>query len=423
MADKVKVICKDETIEGILVPSEDSKFVVVKLDSGYNIGIKKNKVKEIKKLGTVKVSATKPKPVKSKGPKITILHTGGTIASKVDYETGAVTSKFDPKEILAMFPELADIAQVDSRLLRNIMSENMRFEHYNLLAKEVEKEVKKGAKGVIITQGTDTLHYTAAALSFALENVPIPVLVVGSQRSSDRPSTDGYMNLICAATFIANSNFSGVGVCMHENISDDTCLIINGVDARKMHSSRRDAFRPVNAIAVARVDYEKKKIQMLRKTKAPAEKFKLKLFDPKKKVGLVKLHTNMYAAELEPYKKFDALVLELFALGQGPVLKQDDFMHENEKIGKILKSLSLSIPIGASSQCLYGRVDMTVYSEGRHMMSLGVIGNGTDMTPETAFIKMAWLISNYKPDEVRQLYSENLRGEISEQTEKDAFLN
>jgi glutamyl-tRNA(Gln) amidotransferase subunit D len=172
-----------------------------------------------------------------------------------------------------MFPEINKIANISSKLVRNMWSGNMRFAHHNSIAKEIKKEVDKGVKGVIVTHGTDTLHYTSAALSFILEDLSIPVILVGAQRSSDRGSSDAAMNLISAAIFITNSNYSGVTVCMHENPNDDSCLIMNGLKTRKMHSSRRDAFRPINEIAIARVKPKEKKIEYLQKITKKTGKF------------------------------------------------------------------------------------------------------------------------------------------------------
>ncbi|NQU97876.1 Glu-tRNA(Gln) amidotransferase subunit GatD [Candidatus Woesearchaeota archaeon] len=421
--DKVKVFYKKETIEGVLMPEEDSKFIFVKLDSGYNIGLKKSLVKKIDVVKVKKSVKSKSKKIASKKglPKISILNTGGTITSKVDYSTGAVTAKFTPEEVLELFPAVRNIANIDAVMVRNIMSENMRFDHYNLMAKAVEKEVKKGVSGVIIAHGTDTLHYSSAALSFALEGINIPVVFVGSQRSSDRPSTDSLVNLVSATMFITQTKYKGVFLCMHENNSDNTCIVSSGTKVRKMHTSRRDAFRPINTPPVAIIDYEKKKIKKIAKEKKAVGKFQLKLFNPKLKVGMFKFHTNIYAEQLEPYKKFDALLLEAFALGQAQIIKQDAFMTENMKIGKLVKELARKMPVAVASQCIYGRIDMNVYSEGRELQKLGVIGNYTDMTPETAFIKLAWLLSNHKKN-VRKLFSENIRGEISERSEKEGFL-
>ena len=303
--DLVKIETKEETFEGVLMP-EEKGVVVVKLRSGYNIGIDKSKIKKIsitekrKELKSTTLQLDQNKSL----PKISILHTGGTIASKVDYETGGVISRFTPEEIISMFPELKNIAQLSSRLVRNMWSDDMRFAHYNILAKEIEKEVKSGADGIIITHGTDTLHYTGAALSFALENLPIPVILVGAQRSSDRASSDAGMNLICASEFIAKTDFAGVVLCMHDKTSDSKCAILPGVKCRKMHSSRRDAFKAINTTSIATVDSDSRKIDFLRtdyNKKDKNRKLQLKLFDEKLKVGLLKIHTNMYSSEFKSY--------------------------------------------------------------------------------------------------------------------------
>ena len=196
--DKVKVITKEKEQVGILMPNQETDSVIIKLENGYNIGIKKSKVKKIELVEKYKEKHTSSKPhtPNKKLPSITILHTGGTIASKVDYETGGVIAKFEPAELIDMFPELTKIGNFDSKLIEQIFSEDMRFEHYQKMAKAVKKEYDNAAQGVIITHGTDTLGYTAAALSFMLENINIPVILVGAQRSSDRGSSDAAMNLI-----------------------------------------------------------------------------------------------------------------------------------------------------------------------------------------------------------------------------------
>src|SRR3989344_7639397 len=253
----VKLHLKDELIEGLLV-NEDEKHYVVKLSSGYNVGVSKRSVVRIEKSEIEPKEKPRPTPHHNSFlPKVLILHTGGTIASKVDYQTGAVTARFEPSELIAMFPELRELADIDSKLLANMASDDMRFSHYNLMAREIESELKKdpNLKGIIITQGTDTIHYTTAALGFIFEHLSIPVVIVGSQRSSDRGSTDAAMNLVSAVAFIANTSLSGVFICMHESMDDNSCIILNGFNAKKMHSSRRDAFKPINLPAVARIDY------------------------------------------------------------------------------------------------------------------------------------------------------------------------
>jgi glutamyl-tRNA(Gln) amidotransferase subunit D len=417
--DLVKIETKEESFEGVLMP-EEKEAVVLKLKSGYNLGIERSQIKKIsvlEKKKEHKVPELKVDQNKSL-PKISILHTGGTIASKVDYETGGVISKFTPEEIIAMFPELKNIAQLSSRLVRNMWSDDMRFAHYNILAKEIAKEIKSGTEGIIITHGTDTLHYTGAALSFVLENLSVPVILVGAQRSSDRASSDAGMNLICASEFIVKTDFAGVALCMHDRTSDSKCAILPGTKCRKMHSSRRDAFKSINSSPFATVDFDSRKIEFLRKDylkKDKNQKLQLKLFDEKIKVGLLKIHTNMYSSEFKTYDSFDGLVIEGTGLGHAPISEIDEFTKEHTKIFDAIKNLiKKGTFVAMSTQTIYGSVDMNVYSPGRKLVEIGVLGNHTDMHPETAFIKLAWLLSNFKKDEVRELYSKNLRGEISE---------
>ena len=432
--DLVEVITSSEILRGTLLqsPELEKDVVIIKLSSGYNIGINKGKIRKISLVQQPPGKEEKPAAAAAKKedsqknlPKISILHTGGTIASKVDYRTGGVVARFTPEEILEMFPELKGIASIDSHLIRNMWSEDMRFAHYNLMAKEIAKEAAKGFDGVIITHGTDTMHYSSAALAFALEGLGIPVILVGAQRSSDRGSTDAATNLVSAAYFIANSDFAGVAICMHENMSDGAALILPAAKTRKMHTSRRDAFRPINTTAIARVDFEARNISFLTSSyskKDRQSKLKLKLFDEKLKVGILKTHPNMHPAEFAAYKNFDGLVIEGFALGQAPINQVDEFTTEHKKNLSEISALCKKLPVVMASQSIYGRLQMNVYSTARDLQAAGVVGNPSDMTPETAFIKLAWLLSNYKKQEVRELITKNLRGEITERTEAGAFL-
>jgi glutamyl-tRNA(Gln) amidotransferase subunit D len=407
--DKIKIETKDNCFEGILMPSFGN--IVIKLSSGYNIGFEKKDVKSMKVLEKhveKNSSQEKLKFVKEK-KNIVILHTGGTIASKVDYETGAVVARYTPEEIVTQFPELSELANIQSRLISNMFSEDMRFSNYNVLAKEIEKEVKNNVDGIVITHGTDTLHYTAAALSFVLEGLGVPVILVGAQRSSDRGSSDAAMNLICAVEFILKTEFAEVGICMHKNQSDDVCWLLPGLKCRKLHSSRRDAFRPVNAKQYAEVDYNTRKVQIIDNSFRPKEKkeLKLRLFKDVK-VGILKSHTNMFVEEFKAYSKFCGLILEGTGLGHMPI----DQHEENKAIFNELKKLVKKMPVVMTTQCLFGRVNMNVYSNGRMLKEIGVLGDQMDLTSETAFIKLAWLLSNH-PKNVREMMNENVRGELS----------
>lgn len=424
--DFIGVISEEKAIEGTLMPSAKKDVTIIKLDSGYNIGINK---KGIKSINLIKPHSKKPsKKIILKYNKdlktITILHTGGTIASQVDYDTGGGITRFTPEEIISMFPELQKIANVRSRLIRNMWSQDMRFSHYNIIAREIEKEIKKGTDGIIITHGTDTLGYTSAALSFILEELNIPVILVAAQRSSDRGSSDAGMNLVCAAHFITKSNFTEVAICMHENSSDDYCAIMPGTKTRKFHTSRRDAFKVVNDKIIARVDYKNGNIEYVKenyKKKDPERKLKLKLFNEKIKVALLKQHTNMFAEQFAFYKKYRGLVIESTGLGQLPTTKVDEYTNEHRKIFNTIKEMiKKGTIVVVTSQTIFGRINLNVYSNQREVQEIGVLGHLSDMLPETTFIKLAWLLSNHKDkNKIKELLLTNLRGEINNRLEKE----
>ena len=420
----IEVDSSQGVFTGSVIPSFEQDVLAIKLDSGYNVGIAVGNVKNIKKLGAGKkvgkgkvASAVKKNP---ELPLISILHTGGTIASRVDYRTGAVFSAFTPEDLLTMFPELGDIANFESRLVANMWSDDLRFGHISRIAKEVEKEVKKGVRGVIIGMGTDNMAVASAALSFALEGCPVPVLFVGAQRSSDRGSSDAAMNLICAANFILKSDFAGVAICMHHSSGDERCAILPGTKTRKLHTSRRDAFRAVNTTPIALVDYNSKKVEFLHKDYPRAGKGKLVVKpDFEDKVGLLKIHINMDPAIFDFFRKqkYKGLVIEGTGLGHTPghVPSPEAAVYK-----KVFPAISGFVKQGGvavmASQCLFGRVHMHVYDKGTDLLKLGVVP-GEDMLAETAFVKLAWLLGNYKKRaDVERLLRENLRGEITSRT-------
>ncbi len=260
VGDIIRVMSEEgKTSEGILIPSSeygDNTHLVVKLKSGYNIGIKLTPKLKIEKVGKgVKPSFASPPLPKQREdlPKVVIMSTGGTIASRVDYRTGAVRSALSASDLYGVVPELSDLAQVETQILFSIYSENITPKHWTTMAQTIAEHIEQGAKGIIIAHGTDTMAYTAAALSFALQNLPVPVIVVGAQRSSDRPSSDAATNLIGAVKAAAYGPFAEVVIAMHETVADTTIALNRGTKVRKCHTSRRDTFKPVNALPIARV--------------------------------------------------------------------------------------------------------------------------------------------------------------------------
>ncbi|MFH1324253.1 MAG: Glu-tRNA(Gln) amidotransferase subunit GatD [Nanoarchaeota archaeon] len=426
--DKVKVVTKDEIVEGVLMPNEETDSVVVKLDNGYNVGIDKKKVKKIELVEKNKEKTAKKEKITSNKnlPTISILHTGGTIASKVDYKTGGVVARFEPEELIEMFPELKQIANIKSRLVAKMFSEDIRFGHYQLMVKAIQEEIKSGVDGIILTHGTDTMTYTSAALAFALENLPVPVIMVGAQRSSDRGSSDAAVNLICAAEFIAKTDFSGVAICMHENMDDNNCVILPACKTRKLHASRRDAFKPVNDKIIAKVNFENKKIEFLKKDYNKKDKKRELIIkdDFEAKVSILRCHPNMVPKQFEFYEGYKGLVIEGTGLGQAPVGVPNELCEIHKKNLSAIKNLVKNgTVVVMTSQTIFGRVQMHVYSNAIDLANVGVL-SGEDMLTETAFIKLAWLLGNYKnKEEAKRLIGVKLRGEINNTIEPDEYLD
>ena len=428
--DTVKVHTKEQIYEGILLPRPeifDDNFTVIKLDNGYNIGIENKRIEKIEVVSKYQKKKEERHKIEHKEglPNISILHTGGTIASKVDYRSGGVVAAFSPEDIVSMFPELAEIANIDSELIANMWSDDLRFPHFKLIAKVIEKKLKEGVDGVIIGMGTDNLAVASAALAFIIEQTPIPIILVGAQRSSDRGSSDAAMNLICAAEFIAKTDFAGVAICMHEHSDDKTCAILPPTKTKKLHSSRRDAFKPVNDTIIARVDYNSRKIEFIKKSYNKKDKNRKLVIKPnmEEKIRLLKITINMFPEQFEFFKGYKGLVIEGTGLGHTPGHVPNDLAKIHEKIFPAIKKvIDSGCVVVMTTTCVFGRVEMQVYSKGRDLLNLGVIPS-EDMLPETAFVKLAWLLGNYKKDEVKELIRKNLRGEISERSDEKGFLN
>jgi len=400
--DRVRVVKDEKEFLGVLMPSA-TDFVVIKLDSGYNVGFATEGLKMTLVEKGVHVSTKRyPRPLRSELPRLSIISTGGTIASKIDYRTGAVTSQFDAEDIIDAIPGLSEIANIEGMVLYNILSENMRPELWSELAQCIYNEVRKGANGVLVTHGTDTMGYSAAALSFMLQ-VPVPVILVGSQRSADRPSSDNVVNAICAA-IAATSDLAGVFTVMHEDASDDTCLVHKGTRTKKMHTSRRDAFQSVNAAPIARVNYQDRSLEFLaeRTGQSGCELSVRPKIEPK--CALVKFFPGANPNVLDYYvaQGYKGLVIEGTGLG-----------HVASDWIPYVKKTAAVMPIVMTSQCIYGRVCDRVYDTGRDLLKAGVI-EGDDMLSETALVKLMWVLgqtSNH--DEIRRCMKNDIAGEIA----------
>ena len=408
--DKVSVETNGVKYEGTLMPSQTDR-IVLKLKNGYNIGIRKESASLTlldKKEGKISLTESGYAQKMKKGnlPRISILSTGGTIASKIDYRTGAVTSQFSADDVLAAIPELEEIANYNCRMIYSILSENMRPSYWVELARAVYEEIKNGADGIIITHGTDTMMYTAAALSFMIET-PVPIVLVGSQRSADRPSSDNAMNAICAAK-VATSDIAEVCVVMHGSTSDDFCYIHRGTKVRKMHTSRRDAFQSINARPIGRVEYPSREIKILSSFIKRGEK-KLAINDKlESKCALIK-----YVAGASN----ESLLFHSGSGYKGIVIEGTGLGHVSTEWIPLIRTITdAGIPVVMTSQCINGRVCDRVYDTGRDILKAGAI-ESEDMLSEVALVKLMWVLGQTRDHEkVTAMMHTNIAGELTRST-------
>jgi glutamyl-tRNA(Gln) amidotransferase subunit D len=414
VGDIIRVTAGGKAYEGILIPRSetgDSNHVVVKLKSGYNVGVQVTPDVKIEKIGkgTKPAFAAPPLPQqKPELPKVVILSTGGTIASRVDYRTGAVRSALSASDLYGVVPELADTARVKTEIVFSIYSENLTQKHWTQLAQKVAEHIAQGTDGVVIPHGTDTMAYTAAALSFALQNLPVPVILVGAQRSSDRPSSDAATNLIAAVQAATRAPFAEVALAMHESLSDTAIAVNRGTKVRKCHTSRRDTFKPVNATPIARV--KNNEITMLTDDYQKRDAAKKLILKPKfsDKAALVKFYPGLDPAVIDWYVEKGCRGILLEGSGLGHVSKYC--------FSAIRNAIEHGVVVALASQCIWGRVNMNVYDTGRDLLTLGVIPL-EDMFPETALVKLMWVLGQTSdPEEAKKLLKTNIAGEFSPRT-------
>ena len=407
VGDSVKVLT-DITYSGIIMPRyehSDDQHIVIKLKSGYNIGLEIAKIEKIEKNQTSEnITPTSEQITKKEGlPKILLLSTGGTIASKVDYRTGAVTPVLTAQELNSSVPELSEIANIDAEVLLSEYSENIMPENWLEIANKIKEFEKSDYSGIIVAHGTDTMHYTSSFLSFALAGFPIPIVLVGSQRSSDRASSDAALNLIGATKFITETKTRGVYIVMHQDENDNTIACHIGTRVRKNHTSKRGAFQtigddPAFIIAEEQIQKNMNKDFFARKDFEP----KIKL---NTKVALVKYHPGYDSKILEQIidSGINGIIFEGTGLGHvGKV------MYESIK-----KAKEKGIFLGMTSQCIDGRVRMTVYESGRDLLNLGIIPL-ENMIPEVALVKAMWVLGNYEnSEEIKEIMLENIASELT----------
>ncbi|MDP8202432.1 MAG: Glu-tRNA(Gln) amidotransferase subunit GatD [Candidatus Tenebribacter burtonii] len=405
---------------GIILPrseNDDDKHIVLKLVTGYNVGIDVRTITDMKEIGYKEAHYKIPEkefPFTEGQSKVKLFGTGGTIASRLDYRTGAVIPAFSPGELYGAVPELADICNLETEKLFAVFSENMGPEQYKTLAIAIGKEIEKGIDGIIIGHGTDTLHHTAAALSFMIQNPPVPIILVGSQRSSDRPSSDAALNLMHAATAAAKSDIAEVMVCMFGPTSDEYGLLHQGTRVRKMHSSYRSTFRTIGDTPIATVTRDK--ITPIKRNYNHRRNDRKVSILPyfEDKVALLYYYPNMQPD----------MIYSLIDNGyKGIVIAGTGLGHVNKPLYPAIKKCKeLGIPIYMTVQTLWGYVHMFVYDTGRDLMNYGIIP-AENMLPEVAFIKLSWALGQTDDvDKVRDLMMTPIANEITKREPYNGYL-
>jgi glutamyl-tRNA(Gln) amidotransferase subunit D len=408
------------SFKGIILPRseyDDDQHLVLKLITGYNVGVAVNTIQNIKELDYKEAHYKIPEkefPFSKNKPNVKLFGTGGTIASRLDYRTGAVIPAFSPGELYGAVPELADICNLTTEKIFAVFSENMGPKQYIVLAKAIGEEIKKGTDGIVVGHGTDTMHHTAAALSFMVQNSPVPIVMVGSQRSSDRPSSDAALNLIHATTAAATSDIAEVMVCMFGPTSDEYALLHRGTRVRKMHSSYRSTFRTIGDIPLATI--EKDKIKTLKndylKRRSDNNVDIYPYFE--EKVALLYYYPNMMPDMI------DSIIENGY---RGIVIAGTGLGHVNEPLYPALKrAQDAGIAIYMTVQTLWGFVHMFVYETGRDMMSKGVIP-AENMLPEVAYVKLGWALGQTDDlAKVKDLMLTPICGEITEREPYNGYL-
>lgn len=370
--------------DGVVMPryeGGDGGRIVLKLKSGYNISVEIDRISRLEKIRTESAQkSAAPDIARREGlPDVLLLSTGGTIASRIDYRTGAVTPAVTPEELSASVPELSEIANIDTRILFSEYSENLQPHHWRSIAEELDRAARSEYRGIIIAHGTDTMQYTSAYLSFALSGFPIPVAMVGSQRSSDRPSSDAALNLIAACRFLAGTRRTGIYVVMHHDGSDETMAGHAGTRVRKSHTSARGAFRTVGGepaflVSDGQVRYGSQDGFFRNERYAPR-------IGLETRVGLVKYHPGYDPKILDHMTEsgYRAVIFEGTGLGH-----IGETMYES-----VRRAARRGLFLGMTSQCIDGRVRMTVYESGRDLLGMGIVPLGS-MLPETALVKAMW---------------------------------
>ena len=405
--------------EGVILPRSetlDDEHVVIKLKNGYNVGLHVDRIVGMEEVGFREAAYRIPEkvfPHRADLPHVTLLGTGGTIASRLDYRTGAVIPAFTPGELYGAVPELAEVANLTTRKLFGVFSENMAREHYVALAEAIGREMDAGADGIVIGHGTDTMGHTAAILSFMVQDPPVPIVMVGSQRSSDRPSSDAALNLIHAVRAAGRGDIAEVVICMFGPTSDRYALLHRGTRCRKMHSSYRSTFRTVGDIPLAMVGAGFTHLTREYRRRDPARRARIDTAYDDRTTLLY------YYPGMKP-DVVDALVEKGY---RGVVIAGTGLGHVNRPLFPALKrAIDRGVHVVMTVQTLWGYAQMYVYDTGRDLLDLGVVPLD-NMLPETALMKLSWVLGHTDDhEEVLRRMRAAVSGETTDREPHDGYV-
>ena len=397
--------------------NDDDQHIVLKIPTGYNIGVDIKTIVSMKETGYKKAHYQIPEkefPYTPGLPKVKLFGTGGTIASRLDYRTGAVIPAFSPGELYGAVPELADICNLETEKVFAVFSENMGPKQYIALAKAIGKEIEKGTQGIVIGHGTDTLQHTAAALTFMVQDSPVPIVLVGSQRSSDRPSSDAALNLMHAMYAAGHSDIAEVMVCMFGPTSDEYGFLHRGTRVRKMHSSYRSTFRTIGDTPLARVTRDSI-IPIHRDYKKRRTDKKVRIYPYfSDKVTMVYYYPGMSPDVIDSVveRGYEGIILVGTGLG-----------HVNRELYPAIKRANeKGVHMYMTVQTIWGYTHMFVYDTGRDLMALGIVP-AWNMLPETAWIKLSWVLGQTKdPEKVKEMMQTVVNDEMTEREPFDGYL-
>src|SRR5512137_1721793 len=405
--------------EGVILPrseSLDDQHVVIKLKNGYNVGLHIDRVTKVEEVGWREVVYKIPEkefPRRPDLPSVTLLGTGGTIASRLDYRTGAVIPAFTPGELYGAVPELADLANLTTKKLFGVFSENMAKEQYVALAEAIGREIEAGVDGIVIGHGTDTMGHTAAILSFMVQDTPVPIVMVGSLRSSDRPSSDAALNLIHAVRAAGKGAIAEVVICMFGPTSDRYALLHRGTRCRKMHSSYRSTFRTIGDIPLAMVADDFRYLTSRYRRRDPSRR-------PQVDTAYEDRTTILYYYPGMKPDLVDALVEKGY---RGIVIAGTGLGHVNKPLYPALqRAVVAGVHVVMTVQTLWGYAQMYVYDTGRDLLELGVV-QLENMIPETALMKLSWVLGHTDDHaEVMRLMTKPIAHEITPREPHNGYL-